>query len=56
MNDPPTLEVYLDSYTFDEDTEDYMPLSPLFVGDSDAGSGLKQQTRVSSLFCQLVMV
>ncbi|CAE7277194.1 unnamed protein product [Symbiodinium pilosum] len=40
VNDPPTLEVYLDSYTFDEDTEDYMPLSPLFVGDSDAGQHL----------------
>ena len=33
------LELYLDSYTFDEDTEDYMSLAPLFVSDLDAGHG-----------------
>ena len=38
VNDAPALELDLDSYAFEEDTEDYVSLGPLFVSDSDAGA------------------
>jgi len=40
VNDAPALELDLDSYAFEEDTEDYVSLGPLFVSDSDAGENL----------------
>ena len=38
VNDAPALELDLDSYTFEEDMDDYVSLGPMFVSDSDAGA------------------
>ena len=35
-NDPPMLELFLDTYTVPEDRADYLVLGPLFVSDIDA--------------------
>lgn len=35
-NDPPMLELQLDTYSLPEDREDFLVLGPLFVSDIDA--------------------
>ena len=36
QNDPPVLELLLDTYTLPEDRADFLVLGPLFVSDIDA--------------------